>query len=206
MIIAELNRKSSPLWIKLERENDTNDGRETFGYNISNPSLFTSLPKSSVCPMIVDDGKGSGKTAKNDHGIDLIFPLNSDDVLYIQTTTMLFSRDSNQHYNLSMKLCNSFHKFTEYIEKNEVLGRATFVFASLHDFHLNDAAKELVDSQDVKVIKGDDWKNCLWPFLDLQNKPSLQVISDMDQILQHILFGIGKSLNKLMNETNPLLR
>jgi hypothetical protein len=206
MIIAEINRKSSPLWIILERQNDMDDGRDTFGYNICNTSLFTSLPKNAKTPMIVDDSRGSGKADKNLHGVDLIFPLDRDDVLYIQSTTMNCTRDSDQNYKLSKKLCNSFEKFTKYIEENKVLGRATFVFASLHDFHLNNAAQELIDSQGVKVIKGDDWKNCLWPFLDLQKKSSLQVINDMDQILQDTLFGIGKSLYKLMNEANLLLR
>jgi hypothetical protein len=206
MIIAELNNKPSALWIKLGRVDEMNDGMKTFRYNISNPPVFTSLPNNPDCPMIVDGSRGDGKTTKNDHGIDVIFPLNKDDVLYIQSTTMLCSAESNQNYKLSQKLCKAFYKFKEYIDKHEIPGRATFVFASLHDFDLNGAAEKLVDSQDIKVIKGDDWKNCVWPFRDLQNKSNFQIINDMDENLQNIIFVIVKSKQKLINETNLLLR
>src|SRR5579883_1452916 len=163
LLRKELENPGSPLYKLIFGENT-----QCRPYDkLSKAKLVkTSTLPSSLNPdtiYIPDDSKPN-ETGK--HKADLILPYYcGDKISYIavQMAQQQFSRgEADQNYNLWNKAKTFFEAIKTQLKSEETI----FVFASYYDF---DTTGRNIP-QNCRVIKGKDFKNCIFPFDLLQTR------------------------------------
>ena len=191
LLRKELENQGSPLYRLIFRESTQCQPYD----KLSEAKLekITTLPSllNSDTIYIADDSK-SNETGK--HKADLILPYYCGDkisYIVVQMIQQQFRRGtSDQNY----KLWNKAEEFFQAIKSKIKDKDAIFVFASYYDF---DITKRKIP-QNCRVIKGDDFKNCIFPFDLLKTRD----LADSIKLFRKYFEGLGVDTSSILLFSN----